>query len=195
MRLSSLCLTLEFLLRNVRLLNILDVHLREARWVQVGPAVGICDELEALTLEFSGQIKGEHIVERHVMSITAEDNHLSVINDSSVSITRVGPDAAHPHLTLLTVGHVEAESVMVHLAEAKVVLFALQLINVIEAGVGMGDQQAPLHVSRCWRIKSNLILWLLALLVRELDVVWKRTLLELCALESILVLHLAVSFW
>ena len=65
----------------------------------------------------------------------------------------------------------------------------------IEAGVGMGDQQAPLHVSRCWRIKSNLILWLLALLVRELDVVWKRTLLELCALESILVLHLAVSFW
>ena len=54
------------------------------------------------------------------------------MNHSAMTISRVRPDAADSHFTFLTVGHVQSESVMILLSKTKVVLLALELMNMVK---------------------------------------------------------------
>ena len=105
------------------------------RWLKLVPTVTISDELEALAIELTGKVKSKHIVERHVMTVTSEDDHKSIELDNTVSITGVGADAWHTQFALLAEGHVETKSVVLGASKSKVVLLSLELCHEIEAGV------------------------------------------------------------
>ena len=81
-----------------------------------------------------------------MVSIATKYDHHAVVDDSTMTITWVWSDTADTFLALLAQGHVETESVVILATKTKVILLALKLVNEIEAGIGAGNQQTPLHV-------------------------------------------------
>ena len=133
--------------------------------MQVLLAVPIDYHLKTLSFSLALQVKREEVIERHVMAIAAKDDHQVLVDDAAVTVARVGSDATHAALALLTERHIESKRVVGAASEAKIVFLPLELSHEFEAGVGVCDKETALHVSRRGRVELHLFPHLLAFLL------------------------------
>ena len=64
---------------------------------------------EALSFDLGLQVQHKHVVKRHMVPITCEDDHFFFKEDAGVTVSWVRPDAEDSLATLLAQRHVQAE--------------------------------------------------------------------------------------
>ena len=102
------------------------------------------------------------------MAVASKDNHHVVVKDTGVAITWHRANSANFSLAFLREGHVQTEGIVIGHAEAKIVLFPLELRHKVETGIGLRDKHASLHVSGCGRVKNDLLLGFLVVFETDL---------------------------
>jgi len=70
-------------------------------WLQ-SVIVVVSHEHKALSVVLTAQIQSEHVIERHVMTIAAKNNHQVIVKDATVTVSWVGTDSTDSHLSFLT---------------------------------------------------------------------------------------------